>query len=86
MAENFEKNIGTLDSAEAPSSYSKYNIRQKLVFAKLISTYPEGQFEFFFLKNLSTFIGTLSYKFSRRLSKLHSTCPDEHFGAKKFQT
>ena len=38
MAENFKKKIGILGSEEAPSSYSKYNIRQKLVFAKFIST------------------------------------------------
>ena len=46
MTENFKQNIGTLDSVEVPSYYSKYNIRQKLVFAKFISTRPKGQFEF----------------------------------------
>ena len=45
MAESFKKNIDTLGSENGPSYYSKYNIRQKLVFAKLISTSPDENFQ-----------------------------------------
>ena len=48
MAENFKKNIGTLESEEAPSYYSKFNITQKFVLAKLIFTSPEEHFQPFF--------------------------------------
>ena len=49
--------MGTLGSEETPSYYSKYNIRQKMLFAKLISTSPEEYFQPFFetLKTLEPY-------------------------------
>ena len=45
MTENLKKNIGTLGSQEPPSYYIKYNISRKFVFAELISTSPEENFQ-----------------------------------------
>ena len=41
MDKYFKKNIDTLGNEQAPFYYRKYNIRQKLVFLKLVSMSPE---------------------------------------------
>ena len=88
MAENFKKNIGSLGSKDSPSSNCKYNVKQKFVFAKLISTSAEENFQSFCLKHQKFriyLIRALSQQFSAGLSKLHFTCPVEHFATKKEQ-
>ena len=85
-AENL-KNIGNLRNDEAPSYCNKYNIRQKLVFLKLVYTSPEEHFatKNIFWKKFNEFFLPMSEqfskfgrKFSAGWSKLYSTCPEEH--------
>ena len=82
MTESLKKNRGNLGSKEAPSCYGEYNIRQKLVFAKLISTSPEEHFQPF-LKN-QNFRILFGQKFSAGLSKINFYVSREKFREKNF--
>ena len=80
MPEKLKINVGTLGNEEAPSFYSRYNHRRKLVIVKDIFKSPEEHFQPFFEKSkLQKRIQTLSQQFSAEVPKLHSTCPQEHF-------
>ena len=81
MAENFKIIVGNLGCEDARFWHKKYNIRQKLVFSKVISTCSEEHFlHFFKCPKLQNFQWALCLKFSAGLSKLHSTFQKNFLG------
>ena len=80
MAEKFKMNISTPGCDDARSEHNKFNVSQKTVFSKLVSTSPEEHFQCLFgIK----FFWTSCHKFFARLSELHPTRPEEHFQDQK---
>ena len=82
MAEIVQTNICTVGCGEARFQYNKYKFSQKIVFSKLVLMGPEEHFQRFFMKKMKTF--GLPAKGSTGFSKLHSTCPEEHFEERYF--
>ena len=74
------RKIGTLRCKDARSQHSKYNITQKSVPSKLISTCPEGQFQRFFEKSkYLELYSDLEPKIFGRVVNTAFYCSEEHF-------